>query len=332
MARIAFFTEKDFDGRSVREVSTGGIKAGTVNLAEALARRGHGVEVYSLTGQPFEHNGVTWRPFGECVVNPSDVVIVNNAVDLFAYSPCKNRVLWSRNPIAVSKIWKKNLLVQLLRYRPHGVFLSASHKASTPGALPFRSRRIIEHGVPDMFRRPAKADAAPSRRALFTSQPYRGLKWVLDIWRSAIHPQMPDAELHVFSPKGGASMGWVEAFRDAGVVLRGGLPQPELVAELQSARVLLCPGHRDETYCNAASEATASGLPIVTRGHGSLCERVRQGETGFIAKTAEAFAASTLSLLRDDALWLYQHKRARADPGLKSWDERSLEWERSFLA
>ena len=69
MTRIAFFTEKDFDGRSVREVSTGGIKAGTVNLAEALARRGHRVEVYSLTGQQFEHNGVTWRPFGECAVN-----------------------------------------------------------------------------------------------------------------------------------------------------------------------------------------------------------------------------------------------------------------------
>lgn len=332
MARIAFITEKDFDGRSVRETSTGGIKAGTVNLAEAMVRNGHFVEVYSLIDEQFDHNGVLWRPLGRCTVNASDVIIVNNAVELFAHSPCANRVLWSRNPIAVSKIWKKNLLVQLLRYRPHAVFLSASHLHSTPKALLFRSRRIIEHGMPPMFRRSAAAAAAPPPRALFTSQPYRGLKWVLEVWREHVHAQMPEAELHVFSPKGDASLAWVGDFRSVGVTLRGGLPQPELVAELQTARVLLCPGHRDETYCNAAAEATASGLPIVTRGFGSLSERVRNSVTGFIAEEPEEFAARTISLLRDDGLWLSQHAAALADPGLKSWDERARAWEAAFFS
>ncbi len=228
MARIALLTEKDFDGRSVREASTGGIQTGTVNLAEALVRKGHSVEVYSLLEQQFEYNGVLWRPLGECSVNASDAVIVTNAVDLFARSPCTNRVLWSHNPIT-------------------------------------------------------------------------------------------------------ASLAWVGDFREAGVVLRGGLPQPELVSELQTARVLFCPGHRDETYCNAAAEATASGLPVVTRGHGSLSERVRDGKTGFIAETADAFAARTIALLRDNSLWLSQHASALADSGLKSWDERAKEWEAAFF-
>ncbi|MDX2265154.1 MAG: glycosyltransferase family 4 protein [Hyphomicrobiales bacterium] len=330
MARIAIITEKDFDGLSVRRASTGGIKAGTVNLAEAMARAGHDVAVYTLTLDPFEHNGVSWRALGG-QVEPSDVVIANNAVDLFSHSPCRNRVLWSRNPIAVSKIWKKNLLVQLLRHPAHGVFLSQSHAASTPRALPFKSRRIIEHGVPNMFRRSSAALSAPPPRALFVSQPYRGLAWTLHLWRTLVRPHAPNAQLHVFSPKGAASLPPEDELRGDGVILRGGLPQPELAAEMRAARVLLCPGHKDETYCNAAAEATASGLPVVTRGLGSLAERVRHGATGFVEPEAEGFARRAAALLRDDELWLRQHAAALADPGLKSWDERAKEWEAAFL-
>lgn len=331
MARIALVTEKQFDGRSVREASTGGIQVCTVNLAEAFAIRGHEVAVYSVIDDAFEHNGVAWRPFPQCVVRPSDVVVVNNVVKLFGYSECKNRVLWSHNPIRVSKIIKKNLLVEALRYRPHGVFLSHSQDKATPRALPFKSRRIIEHGITEMFHRRKPAHHAPAPRAMFASQPYRGLEWVLNVWRQHIQPRMPGAELHIFANKTDKILHSISEFREVGVILRGAVPQSELVAELQSARVLLCPGHRDETYCNAAAEATASGLPIVTRGYGSLSERVREGETGYIAEAPEVFAARTLSLLRDDALWLKQHAHALADPNLKSWEERAIEWESAFF-
>jgi glycosyltransferase involved in cell wall biosynthesis len=302
----------------------------TVNLAEALARRGHEVRVHTLTDVSLEHNGVAWHKM-ESAAHRSDVVIVNNVIALFKKSACKNRILWSHNPITASKIWKNNLLFQSFRYPAHAVFLSLSQSNTAPSVLPFKTRRIIEHGMPEMFRRHSLAASAPPPRALFTSQPYRGLQWTLDLWRDSIHPVMPHAELHVFSPKGETSIARMSGYENAGVVLRGGLPQSELVAELQAARVLLCPGHRHETYCNAAAEATASGLPIVTRGLGSLSERVRDGETGFIALQAEEFAKRTLQLLQDDALWLACHARALSDPSLKSWDARAEEWERAFF-
>ena len=39
----------------------------------------------------------------------------------------------------------------------------------------------------------------PGPRAIFTSNPLRGLDWLLEIWASATRPRVPTAELHVFS-------------------------------------------------------------------------------------------------------------------------------------
>ena len=92
----------------------------------------------------------------------------------------------------------------------------------------------------------------------------------------------------------------------------------------------LIPGHRDETYCLAAAEATAAGVPIVTLGTGSLSERVRDGETGFIARNRDEFIARTAALLSDDALWSVMHRNCLSESSLKTWDARVEEWEKLF--
>ena len=65
-------------------------------------------------------------------------------------------------------------------------------------------------------------------------------------------------------------------------------------------------------------------------GTGALSERVRQGETGFIARSKEEFAALAAALLSDDALWRAMHQKCLAHRGLATWDARAAEWERLF--
>ncbi len=334
MATILFLDEtRPFNGRSLRDGPLGGIQSGTVLLAEAFARFGHQVTAYTLSEEPLDYEGVAWRPLTSLKAGPraqGDIAIANNLLHLFAYADALP-VAWFRNPTSFSRMLKKGSLVPLFRYRPHAVFLSHYHKDITHPLMPFATRRIIEHGVSDAFRRTVPAIRAPAPRAIFTSQPYRGLGWLVDVWTTKIHPQLPDAELHVFTPKARQTPTWLESMRSKGIVRRDSLSKDELAAELQSARVMLYPGHKDETYCNAAAEATASGIPIVTRGIGSLSERVRDGKTGFIAPEPQDFADHAIRLLSDDDLWMRQHADALNDPKIGSWDARAGEWDGHFL-
>ncbi len=334
MARIIFLDETSpFDGQSLREGPLGGIQSGTVLLAEAFARLGHDVTAYTLTERSTDLEGVAWRPLTALRTGAraqGDIAICNNHLHLFPYVEA-DPIVWWRNRTNIGRLLRRGELVPLVRYRPHAVFLSAYHRDITHRLLPFRSRRIIEHGVDGLFRRPGSATAAPAPKAIFTSQPYRGLDWLVELWVERIAPAVPGAELHVFTPKSRQAPTHLDRLHNHGVIRRESIPKHDLAQELRAARVMLFPGHKDETYCNAAAEATASGLPVVTRGIGSLAERVRHGETGFIALDREDYAAAAIRLLSDNALWLSQHRAALSDPKIGSWDARAAEWERAFL-
>jgi glycosyltransferase involved in cell wall biosynthesis len=73
------------------------------------------------------------------------------------------------------------------------------------------------------------------------------------------------------------------------------------------------------------------GVPVVTEGLGSLRERLRDGETGFVAVGQAAFAEAAIRLLQDDELWLRQHRAALATQRGLAWEEVAGIWENRFL-
>jgi glycosyltransferase involved in cell wall biosynthesis len=320
-----------FSGETLRSVSMGGTESSIVQLAEALGRRGHDVAVFNGVEKPSEQFGVRWRPLaeaGQC--GRGEIGIAVSSAKVFRGLSFRSPVLWMHNP---TKTWRQIRRCEgwpLLRTRPDLVILGQYHDAHVPRWLPFRSRTVIHHGVHEDFFRQTVASQAPPPRAIFTSQPYRGLNWLLSLWGET-KARAPLAELNVFAPK--AHQAAANAARSAldGVTFRKSLSQPELARELMSARIQLIPGHRDETYCLAAAEAVASGVPIVTLGVGALAERVRDGETGFIARDASEFAARTAALLTDDVLWRKMHEACLSEAALTTWDVRAEEWEQFFV-
>jgi glycosyltransferase involved in cell wall biosynthesis len=311
-----------FDGLTPSRAPLGGAEAAFLTLAEALAARGHRVNVRNRCAAPLTHNGVDWAPLDRGMPDACDLYIANRGHRLIGLVPkARRRLFWIHNPGAYLR--KFRYVRELWRHRPVIVTTGRYHAKTVPWWMPNGGRAIIPYAIPEAFRHAPSRDHAPPPRAIFTSNPLRGLDWLLEIWVRHIRPALPQAELHLYAgpavygdvgDKKVAPMHAVLAEADRlaakGVRRFQPLPRAELITALRGARVMLYRGDLNETFCLAVAEAQALGLPAVVEPLGSLPERVQDGITGFVAKDDEAFARHAIALLSDDPLWLRQHAAA----------------------
>jgi glycosyltransferase involved in cell wall biosynthesis len=222
------------------------------------------------------------------------------------------------------------------------IFLSEYHASTYPRWAPGGQRVIVPLGVDDVFRR-AETRSPPRPRAIFTSNPLRGLDWLLDIWTRRIRPAVPGAEFHLFTgtatyrnsraaPIAAAAPILDRARQTDGVVLRDPVTHEELAGELAAARVMLYRGDPNETFCLSLAEAQAIGLPAVVMPMGCVPERVIDGTTGFIAEDEQAFAQAAIRLLTDDVLWSAQHRAALSCQRGRDWDAVAADFERFLVS
>ena len=326
-----------FDGVTAEAGPLGGAETAFVALAEALAARGHRVEARSNCRAPLCHNGVAWAPLASDVPDACDLYIGNRGHRVIGLVPeAKRRLFWLHNPAGYLK--KPRFLGPLLRHRPTLIVTGEYHASTVPGWLPCE-RQMIPYGILDSFRH-AELREPPPPRAVFTSNPLRGLDWLLDLWTARIHPALPQAELHIFAGsavyRGGAAKGAEEMERslaraDAlsiyGVRRHAPVGREMLALVLAGARVMLYRGDPGETFCLALAEAQAMGVPAVVQPRGSVVERVIDGVTGHIAGDDDSFAAAAIALLRDDDLWRRYHAEALARQRGQSWDEVAAQFE-----
>jgi glycosyltransferase involved in cell wall biosynthesis len=326
---IVMADNSPFDGRSLQERPLGGAQAGFAYLAQALAALGHRVRAYTGTDRTLEEAGVVWRPLSGGTPETADLYIANRASKLIGLVPqARRRVLWLRNPAQHLK--KPKFLFPLARWRPTLVVTGAYHASTVPWWVPRGGLVEIPHGTDVAFQRKALCDEAPPPRALFTSNPERGLEWVVQLWSERVQPRVPAAELHVFS--GASTYGGRKAERMTAIVERAQaaagdsvifhapVPRRDLVGALAEARLMMYPGDPGETFCQAAAEAQAMGVPLVTRPIGSLPERVEHGRSGFVAADPPDFAEACVRLLSDDDLWQAQHRAALQSDRWAGWE------------
>lgn len=345
MARIVMADDGiPFDGRSPETGPLGGAESAFVSLAEALARRGHRVEAYTKCLAALEHNGVAWRPIDRGTPASADLYIANRGDKLLKLVPAaRATAFWIHNPARY--LLKFRYLRKLLARRPTLVFLSAYHAGTYPAWAPGGRRVVIPHGIHDCFRTAAEPLIPPRPRAVFTSNPLRSLDWLIELWVTRVFPAVPKAELHIFSGPstygaiGAAKSGEMmpvltqaRAMNGAGIVLREPLPRDQLAAELPQFRVFTYRGTEDETFCFAAGEAQAAGVPAVVCDIGALAERVRDRDSGFVVtpepgRDERDFAAATIKLLRDDNLWRRLHSGAIAHQRSRGWDDAAADFE-----
>ena len=192
--------------------------------------------------------------------------------------------------------------------------------------------RRSPYGVLDQFRT-AQRRQPPPPHAIFTSNPLRGLDWLLDLWARQIKPAVPEAELHIYAgpavygalgERRASDMEAVLARADAlasrGVRRLRPVGRQALAGVLEGARVMLYRGDPGETFCLALAEAQAMGVPAIVTPLGAVGERVIDGISGHVATSDEDFAATAIAVLRDDDLWRRWHRGALDHQRGLSWD------------
>ena len=190
-----------FSGETMRSASLGGIESSIVQLSEALARRGHDVTVFNGVSSERREFGVQWLPVGEALDHSRGEIGIAVASPMaFGETSFRSRIFWLHNPLKSWRTIRRGDVGPLLANRPHFVICGAYHATRVPRWLPSRGRTIIHHGIQEDFFRREPAPGAPQPRAIFTSQPYRGLDWLLGLW-DEIKRQVPAAAFEVFAPK-----------------------------------------------------------------------------------------------------------------------------------
>lgn len=328
-----------FDGRTKAEQPLGGAETAFVELAEALARRGHRVAAITRCAAPLEWNGVHWAPLANGIPEAADLYIGNRSWRLIGACPVARRAaFWLHNPAPYLLKWRYQW--RLARRRPALVFLGPHHLSTYPLWALGGPRVVIPYGISAAFL-DATERTPPPPRAIFLSNPTRSLDWLLEVWADRIFPKVAGAELHVFGgaavygaigTPGGERMRQLldraRAMADRGVVLRGAVAKDQLAQEMAEARVLLYRGDGGETFCNAAAEPQAMGVPGVVEDIACMKERIRDGETGFVVRGREPFAAAAIRLLSDDELWRYQHRNCLKLQRSWTWADAAVAFER----
>ncbi|HNQ91750.1 MAG TPA: glycosyltransferase [Alphaproteobacteria bacterium] len=317
----------------------GGIERTIIALSKILSSSpGWTVTVCNKTPEPTTCDNVTWTNMDKIGGNfpAAQMVIACNDPNLFDQYKKKTGqgdflpVLWLHNLLPFEKALRKGRFFPLLRWKPVGVFLSIYHNNITSRFLPFGKRVVIPHGIEDsVLDFPVPDEIQNEKTACFISQAYRGLAQVIRMWKSVIFAEISDARLEVYCANPSADdldNTSVEELKKKNVNIMGRKSRNELNESLSKVRVLLIPGHKDETYCLSATESIALGVPVVTMGVGALAERVEDGRTGFIATSEEDFAEKTKQLLTDDALWRDMHQTCLKTRESCRWKARKDQW------
>lgn len=339
-------TTTNYNGDTLGQKALGGIETVTICLAEALAAiDGNTVIVVNnseYSGTRIIRN-VRWMnrdhffAHGKGLV--ADVVVANNDPRLFdqaaqiidkPFTP----VLWMHNRILLEKTIRKMRLLSFYRWNPVGVFLSENQQNACNRFHRFRRKVLMHHGLSsDFLNGDIVLPQDSLQAAMFFSQPYRGLREVVSCWVRYIHPICPEAVFKVCV--GDINMAEYNIpysknqLAEHNIVIMPRLPKVDLINHLKYARLVIYPGHKDETYCSVAAEANALGVPLVSFGRGALSERVRHGYNGFLVADGDlkTMGNRAIELLKNenDCLAVLSNN-ARAYVSNLSWDGVADKW------
>lgn len=330
MARIALADDGiAFDGRNAETGALGGAETAFVRLAEALAARGHTVRAYTAGGASLRHKDVDWAPLAEFADDAPDLYVANRGHRTLDLAPRARRIaFWLHNDAAYLKKWR--YLRRLWMRRPTLVFVSESHRGRAPSWLPGGARLSIPLGLEESYRREVER-APPAPVALYAANPARGLAELAAWWPRIGGDLIAHSGTDLYAAKPRARM-VMQAALDAaraqpGISVRPLVPRVELIAILRAARTFLYPGDPTETFCLSVAEAQALGVPCVVMARGALPERVRDGETGFVAATADAFVDAARRLIADDDLWSRMHRACLATQRARGWSDVAADFE-----
>lgn len=340
-----------YDGYTPMRRAVGGQEKAVVSLAAALQERGHEVKVLNHVSYAHMADGAYYVPFGDGQAPRSaDVVIALRKPQLMGLMrSVTHRLLWVMGDPAYLKatinepLWESfaaSLLFigenQKRAYagKVRSVVLGVGVRSAYFKPEPSSDIAADVYGIPysveeEEARAKARAEAEaaaaaaepvppeiPPPHAVVTTHPLQGLAWLVDLWTTQIHPQVPAARMSVYSAvlskglRGGEVpaniapiLEQVKAAADANVVVVDPLSDSGMNDVYRKSRVHLYPGDAQDFACWTLAESQTAGLPAVARPLGGADERIDNGESGYLVPDAAAFANVAVQILSNDDVY-----------------------------
>ncbi len=338
MTKILFIDNGiEFDSILLKKKPFGGAELAFVSLVEALARLDYEVCVYNNCKNQGKINGVNWKKLDNNINNEKfDVLVINRGDKYLNFkTECKRRIFWIHNP--AKYLLKFRYLSKLFFNKTKIVFSSLYHSRTYPFWAPASERIVIPYGVSKVKVLPKKNPPPPI--AIFTSNPMRDLDWLLDQWEKNIFPKVKNSKFNIFSgietygnfglkhkKKIESILKKAGNLKNKGVRVKPPVRKKDLFTNLRKSRILIYKGTNDETFCMAVAEAQIHGIPVVVCNYGSLNERVKNNETGFVCKNDKEFFNKTIKLLKDDNTWMRMHNNLIGDNNHLDWLTVAKKW------
>lgn len=333
-----------FDGSSPNERALGGAEKAFARLAAALAGRGHTVAAINRCANQIRLDDVDWLPWDSPRPPETDVLMAfRRPMLLDEVDEAAHRTLWLWDgPKLLDRPEHKRVIE---RQRPTLVFTGNAHRDALNSWRDLR-QAVIVPGVDRAYTDAAEDEIGiPNPVAVLTTHPLHGLTEIVRLWSARIHPERPEARLRVYSAglwrgiegdevdaKLQPAMDAVRAAAENGVEVRPPLADPGMAAVYRRASAHLYPVIKGEMYGSTLAESQAAGTPAVVHASAgasrALSERVRNGQTGYMAPDDDAFVNLTLGLLEpDSAMYQSLGREARATQGARGWDQAAIEFE-----
>jgi len=305
--------DSEFDGKTVKLHPLGGTESAFISLAEAFAKLGHEVIAMSKISKSIRYKGVQWKPLDHNI-NKCDLYIINRAPELSDKVPNNCKVLlWLHNP---AKYLNKLKNFRRLILKDIKVICSGHYHYNT---LPFwiKSRSIIiPLGITDdLFSLKTTPNKAPPPEVIFTSNPERGLEWLIDLWMNKIIKEVPNAKLKIYAGAktyGGRHKNIIDNIlskivniKDSSIKIYEPVERNVLFSNIIKSRCMFYLGDPGETFCLSIAEAQALGLPCVVKPIGCLGERVKHKISGEVHINDDDFIRAAINILKNDEDWMF---------------------------
>lgn len=349
---IGFITDGEaFHGASPEERALGGSETALVQMARALAQRGHRVQVFCRCPKPGLYQKVRYRDRKELVHAASeerfDIMIVSRffaALDLPLQAGLK--VLWNHDILD-----KPMELSNRLDSLDLALVLSRFHADDYISRLPACAGKIAvtRNGLDlELVARSVRGVERQPGLVTYVSRPERGLKLLLKHVWPRVNDALPDMRLALcgyqvkdtkLHPAVQREYEEIERLisQARNVEVLGGLAKDAYYRHVASCQALLYPCVFPEISCIAALEAQAVGTPIITSRSYALAETVyepdflvagRPGSPEYL----DAFVEKAVKLLAEPGRAAQSAARAREQVWQRhDWALIAAEWETLFL-
>src|SRR3990167_8207293 len=334
-----------FHGGTLAEgKSLGGSETSAYYLARELARRDHGVTVFSYIPQEQqgEWDGVRYMPIGApnqshpngdlfekyAISTPSDVLICQRKPDVFGRVYASKINLWWTHDLALKRFYGH---VANQWWNVNGMLVvSEWHRNQVAGVydLPPERIHVIRNAIDLSWFRGA-VEAGQKRKGkwlMYTSRPERGLNYLVE--PGMLMDKLGELDLEITLKVAGYDNTvpemrplyehlWSLCNARPNVELLGPLSKADLARHMESAWLHVYPTLFEEVSCISAMEEQAAGTPFIASPVAALPETLDDGGVVWVQNKddqpdIEGFAKMILSLRDRPEKWQKLHEAAMA--------------------